>query len=264
MRIRLDEAALRRELAGRLEDPEFRLGLRSLAADPFFVAFFLMSVSQGEGLGEAAVGMIGQEEVAGLIHDLRRQELEERGHKEQTRAVARELFPETFVGDRYRYPDALEGRPYYLSVLAMNREQLSREGRLSRLNQYLTTTFGYEVMVVLLYDAVAREIERSPTLPAETRERVVAVLDRILAEEETHLGVLEQHEALCSASRKGLSAEARLLLEALEGLTAVDYRFAARLSVDEVVEMMKGYAHPPTCRGRIEAFDLAAGAAGRS
>ena len=63
MRIVLDEAALRRELAPALDDPTFRAGLAALADDAFLVAYFLVSVSQGEALGEQAVAMIGQEEL---------------------------------------------------------------------------------------------------------------------------------------------------------------------------------------------------------
>jgi hypothetical protein len=193
--FQLDEGALRRKLAPRLNDPRFRGGLANLASDPFFVAYFLMSVSQGEGLGEAAVGLIRQEELAALIHGLTRQEDEERGHKEGTRDAALELFPDLFDGDRYRYDAGLSGLPYYVTVLETNRVRLKQRDCYTRLSLYLTTTFGYEVMVVLLYDAVARAVATS-TLPPKVRDRVVSVLRGILAEEETHLGVADQHAAL--------------------------------------------------------------------
>jgi hypothetical protein len=163
--IQLDEGALLAELAPLLDAPRCRAGLRNLAGDPFFVAFFLTSVSQGEGLGEAAVGMIGQDELAARIRDLPKQEREERGHKERTIDAARDLFPEWFAGDAYRFPDALQGRTYYVEVLERNRERLRAEGRYSRLNLYLTTTFAYEIMVLLLYRAVADAVRSSP-LPA--------------------------------------------------------------------------------------------------
>jgi hypothetical protein len=68
--IRLDENQVARDLEPLLEVPCFRVGATNLADDPFFVAFFLVSVSQGEGLGEAAVAMIGQDELAGPRHGL--------------------------------------------------------------------------------------------------------------------------------------------------------------------------------------------------
>lgn len=251
MSIRLDEDVLVKDLEPVLASGTCRKGIATLAGDPFFVAFFLVSVSQGEGLGEAAVGMIGQEELAARILDLKRQEEEERGHKEQTLDVARELFPEFFDGAHYRHEDSLMGRPYYVAVLEENRARLKREGRYSRLNLYLTTTFGYEVMVVLLYGAVADAIERSP-LPEEVRDRVGGVLDGILAEEETHLGVVDTHNGLLAMPREGLSKEARGMLAALETLTEDDYAFIAELAVRHVAMMMERYADPVRYRADIE------------
>ena len=46
MSITIDEAELCRALAVRLDDPEFRGGIGNLAAAPFFVAHFLVSVSR--------------------------------------------------------------------------------------------------------------------------------------------------------------------------------------------------------------------------
>lgn len=252
MTVGLDEGALQRELAPALDDPVFRAGLEALAGDPFLVAYFLVSVSQGEALGEQAVAMIGQEELARLIHDLERQEREERGHKERTLDVARELFPACFEGDRYRFGDALDGRPYYLAVLEANRARLKELGRYSRLNLYLTTTFAYEIMVLLLYGAVA-DAMRGSSLPPETRERVEALLRGILAEEETHLGVIEQHNALLEADRAELSEEACALLDALGRLCADDYRLPAAHAVEQVVAMMRRYADPERQRAEIEA-----------
>jgi hypothetical protein len=226
--------------------------LRNLTSDPFFVALFLASVSQGEGLGEAAVGMIGQQELASRIQDLDKQEREERGHKERTLDVALELFPEWFEGERYRYPDALQGRSYYVEVLEKNRERLKQEGRYSRLNLYLTTTFAYEIMVLLLYRAVADAMREAPLAP-ELRERVATVIDGILEEEAEHVGVVGQHRALLETSREGLSEEARSLLDTLGKMTADDYRIPAEMAVRHVVAMMERYAEPERYRAEIEA-----------
>lgn len=255
MRIELDEATLVRRLEPLLGEPRVRRGLGRLANDPFFVAFFLVSVSQGEGLGESAVGMIGQEELARRIRELRRVEAEERAHKERTLEAAAELFPEYFDDSGYRYRQVLDGRTYYVSVLEENRAHLAQRCRRSRLNLYLTTTFGYEVMVTILYRIVAEEIARS-RLPARVRERVARLLDGILAEEETHLGVVDQHNALLSVPRIELSAEAREMLDALGRLRSDDYAFAAEISVRRVVEMMRRYAEPGR-RAEIESCESA-------
>jgi hypothetical protein len=255
--IQVDEGALLAELAPLLGAERCRTGLRNLASDPFFVAFFLASVSQGEGLGEAAVAMIGQEELAARIRDLDKQEREERGHKERTIDAARALFPEWFDDGAYRYPEALQGRAYYVEVLERNRERLAAEGRYSRLNLYLTTTFAYEIMVLLLYRAVADAV-RASALPAAVRERVAALIDGILEEEEEHVGVVEQHAALLATPREGLSAQARGLLDGLAKMTAADYRLPAEMAVRAVVAMMERYADPAAYRAEIEASACAA------
>jgi hypothetical protein len=249
--IRVDQESLEKELGACLEAPGCRQGLETLSGDPFFLAFFLMSVSQGEGLGEAAVGMIRQEEVAALIQGLRRQEEEERGHKESTRDTALALFPELFEADRYRYETALDGSSYYATVLEANRARLKERGCYSRLGLYLTTTFGYEVMVLLLYRAVAESV-RASGLPTHVRDRVGRVLEEIVCEEETHLGVVDQHVALVAAERSALSPEARGMLLDLEHITEDDYVFAARLSVREVARMMARYADAAAWRRDIE------------
>lgn len=259
--LRLDQGALCENLARLLDTPRFGAGMRALAGDRFFVAHFLASVSQGEGLGEAAVGMVGQEELAHRIRDLKKQELEERGHKEQTLAIAERLFPEYFAGGRYRFEGALSGRPYYVAVLEANRARLKRAGRYSRLSLYLTTTFAYEVMVLLLYRAVADAVAASD-LDADLRERVGAVLESILAEEETHLGVLGQHEALLATDRSDLGHEAREMLDTLELLDASDYEIPARHAVEQVVVMMERYAEPERYRVEIEAGAVPASAPG--
>lgn len=252
MRIDLDDARVLAELAPLLDAPGCAQGLENLANDPFFVAFFLVSVSQGEGLGEAAVGMIGQEELAARIRDLDKQESEERGHKEQTIDAARALFPEYFREGEYLYRERLQGMPYYVAVLEAVRARLKETGRYSRLNMYLTTTFGYEIMVLLLYAQVSEGVARSG-LPETVRERIVDVIGGIVAEEETHVGVVDQHNALLAGPREGLSAEACRMLDALEALSAEDYWFAADLAVRQVAEMMEKYADAPAYRAEIEA-----------
>ena len=252
-RIDLDEARLIESLAPLLAAPRCATGIENLANDPFFVAFFLTSVSQGEGLGEAAVGMIGQEELADQIRDLQRQEREEREHKERTIDAARALFPEYFRDGRYAFADRLEGMPYYVAVLEAVRARLKEQGRYSRLNLYLTTTFGYEVMVLLLYAAVADALRRS-RLPDPVRTRVADVIDGILAEEETHVGVVDQHNALLALDegvRARLSQDAREMLDALAALSAEDYRCAADLAVRQVVRMIDRYAEPERFRAEI-------------
>lgn len=251
MTLQVDEAEVRRALAPLLEDPRFRRGIENMTNDPFFLAFFLTSVSQGEGLGEHAVKLIGQDELASRIEDLKRQELEERGHKQQTIDAARELFPGYFEGGRYRYEGALEGAAYYGEVLERNRQRLKDVGRYSRLNLYMTTTFAYEVMVMLLYRAAADAVARS-SLPAPVRDRVAVVLERILSEEETHLGVLEQHDALLETPREELSEEATSMLDALAALRAEDYIHPAELAVRQIVASTGRYADAAGYRSEIE------------
>ncbi len=246
-----DEKALLAELEPLLDDPDFRTGLGNLTGTPFFVAFFLASVSQGEGLGAAAVAMIGQEELAGRIRDLDKQEREERGHEEITLAAGRALLPAWFDGDVYRYPKALQGRDYYVQVLERNRERLKAEGRYSRLNLYLTTTFAYEIMVALLYRAVADGLRGGP-LADGLGGKVADVIDRIVAEEDEHLGILDQHVALLETPRKGLSEQACSVLDNLAKITIDDYRLSAEMAVSHVVQMMQRYAEPERLRNQIE------------
>jgi hypothetical protein len=252
MTIQLDEAATRAKLAHVLEGERVREGLRAMTRDRGLLAFFLMSVSEGEAMGAAGVSAIREEEIAQLIHDIERQEREEAGHHQLSLALARELFPERFdEAGRYRYASRLTGREYYTAVLQENRAHLKERGVYSRLNLYLTTTFGYEVMVALYYGAVIEAVERSD-LPAEVRERVASTLRRILAEEETHLEIAEQHDALLRADRSGLGPRAVELLEQLERLTAEDYAWAAELCMRHIAEMAGRYADGAAYRAEIE------------
>jgi hypothetical protein len=234
-----------------LQTPEVKRGLAQLVSDPFLLAFFLMSVSEGEGMGEAGVAAIREEEIARLLHDIERQQREEGGHQQGTLELARELFPEYFYGGQYRHASRLNGREYYVSVLQQNRARLKQRDCYSRLNLYLTTTFGYEVMVVLYYGAVIDAVEASG-LPAETRRRIATELRRILSEEETHLGIEAQHNALLAADRSALSPRAVELLEALERLTPEDYFAAAELAMREIAKSIARYAEGATFRREIE------------
>lgn len=258
MTITLDEAALRQKLSSYLEADVVRQGLREMTQDPFLLAFFLMSVSEGEAMGEAGVSAILEEELAGLLRHLERQQREEAGHKELSLDLARELFPEYFDAGAYRYASQLTGREYYLTVLRENRQHLKERRAYSRLNLYLTTTLGYEIMVALYYQAVIDAVERSASLPAAVREPVAAQLRRILAEEETHLGIADQHNRLREADRSGLGARTLELLERLDALTPADYAWAAELSMQRVVEMIGRYAAGDRYRAEIEASAPAA------
>jgi hypothetical protein len=249
--IELDEAAIRAKLAPYMDAPSVVAGIREMVADRFLLAFFLMSVSEGEAMGEAGVAALREEEIARLIHDIERQQREEAGHKELSLDLARELFPEYFDAGQYRYRDRLTGRDYYLSVLQENRRRLKERGCYSRLNLYLTTTFGYEIMVGLYYGAVIGAVAASD-LPARLKAPIVGQLRRILDEEDTHLAIATQHDALVRADRTGLSARTVELLEGLERLTADDYEWAAELSMRTVVELIGRYADGPRYRAQIE------------
>ena len=107
-------------------------------------------------------------------------------------------------------------------------------------------------MVVLLYRAVAAAVAASNLAPG-IRDRVVAVLERILAEEEAHLGVIDQHNALLATSRRGLSDRACDLLELLDSIERSDYEFPAQRSGEQLGAMMTAYEDPASRREEIEA-----------
>jgi len=259
MPIVLDENAIRDRVVHYMRQPSVVRGIREMLADRFLLAFFLMSVSEGEAMGEAGVAAIREEEVARLVADIERQQQEEAGHKELSLDLARSLFPEYFGPEGYyRYQQQLTGRAYYLRVLQENRDRLRARGRYSRLNLYLTTTFGYEIMVGLYYGAVLDAVERSD-MPSELRGAVARQLRRILAEEDTHLSIATQHDALLRADRSGLSERTVALLDDLAKLSAEDYEWAADLSVREVVRLVGDYARGPAFRKDIEAAAVAEG-----
>jgi hypothetical protein len=250
--IALDERAVVARLRPLADDALFRRGVETFTRDPLFLALFLMGVSQGEALGEGGVATIGQEEIAGLMHELRRQGLEEHGHSEGARLAAQELFPEFFDGQTFRWSEHVPGVEYYFTVREANRGRLRERDRYSRLNLYLTTTFGFEVMVELLYGAVIDALARSP-LPRVVRERVTFVLTVILRQEETHLGLIAQHNALLAADRTRLSPAAVEALARLERLEGEDYEWAAELAVREVVRLYASYADAEKLRASLPA-----------
>jgi len=253
MAIELDEDAIRGNVAHYMEEASVIEGIGAMLRDRFLLAFFLMSVSEGEAMGEAGVSAIREEEISRLIEDIERQEREEAGHKQLSLDLARDLFPEYFDSDGdYRYQDHLTGRSYYLRVLEKNRERLRERDRYSRLNLYLTTTFGYEIMVGLYYGAVVDAVEAS-NLSAELKAPLAGQLRRILAEENTHLEIATQHNALLEADRTGLSERTVSLLDDLAKLTEADYEWAAQLSMREVVGLIGRYAEGPAFRAEIEA-----------
>jgi len=257
MAIELNEDEISKKLAHYLDDPAVVAGLEAMVADPFLLAYFLMSVSEGEALGEAGVGMIREEEVAKLIHDIERQQREEGGHKELTLDLAKDFFPEFFDDGEYRYRENLTGRDYYIYVLQENRARLKSIDAYSRLNLYLTTTFGYEIMVGLYYGRVIDAIAASDLAP-ELKDPICAQLRRILDEEDTHLEIATQHNVLIEADRASLGARTVELLEALETLSQDDYEWAAELSMKEIVKTVGRYAAGPRFRAEIESGTMGA------
>ncbi len=251
MTIALSEEATRAKYAHYMDEPQVVKGIQEKIHDRFLLAYFLMSVSEGEAMGEAGVASIREEEIARLIHDIERQQLEEAGHKQLTLDLARELFPEFFDDGRYRWADRLFGREYYVTVLQQNRDHLKERGAYSKLNLYLTTTFGYEIMVGLYYGAVLDAIAASDLEPA-LKDPLLTQLRRILDEEDTHLEIATQHNHLLSADREGLSAKTTLLLDGLEKLTADDYEWAAELSMKQIVKTIGRYAEGARYRAEIE------------
>ena len=251
MAIELNENAISNKFSHYMDDPSVVKGLAEMVSDRFLLAFFLMSVSEGEAMGEAGVAAIREEEIAKLIHDIERQQREEGGHKQLSLDLARDFFPEFFDDGEYRHKGQLTGREYYIGVLQENRERLKERGAYSRLNLYLTTTFGYEIMVGLYYGAVIDVVAASDLAP-ELKNPIVSQLRRILDEEDTHLEIATQHNALLAADRAGLSERTVELLEALESLTTDDYEWAAELSMKEIVKMVGRYAAGPRFRAEIE------------
>jgi len=241
MAIDLDEQDVLGSLRPIVRDERFRAGIANMVCDRTMLGLFLMGLSRGEGLGEAGVASIGEEDIARLIHNLELQRLEEHGHSAGAREMAERVCPEHFQDDTYCYEASVGGAPYYFRVREANRARLRELGRYSRLNIYLTTSFGYEIMVDLLFESVMEALSAS-TLPPDLLDGVRFVLGVIQSQEETHLGLIDQHNALLAADRTTLSPSAVAMLERLELLTADDYLWAAELSVREIVTSMGVYA----------------------
>ncbi len=251
MKIELSEDATRAKFAHLMKEPQVVKGIHEKIHDRFLLAYFLMSVSEGEAMGEAGVKAIREEEIASLIEDIERQEREEAGHKQLTLDLARELFPEYFDEGGYRWADRLFGREYYVTVLQENRDYLKARGAYSKLNIYLTTTFGYEIMVGLYYGAVLDAIAASD-LETGLKDPLLKQLRRILDEEDTHLEIATQHDHLLEADRAGLAPGTVELLRKLELLTAEDYEYAAELSMKQIVKTIGRYADGARYRAEIE------------
>ena len=252
MTIELSEDATRAKYAHYMDEPQVVKGIHEKVHDRFLLAYFLMSVSEGEAMGEAGVASIREEEIANLIEDIERQQIEEAGHKQLTLDLARELFPEFFEDGQYRWSDRLFGREYYVTVLQQNRDYLKERGAYSKLNLYLTTTFGYEIMVGLYYGAVLDAIGASDLEP-DLKDPLLKQLRRILDEEDTHLEIATQHNHLLEADRAGLSPKTVELLDQLEKLTADDYEYAAELSMKQIAKTIGRYAEGARYRAQIEA-----------
>jgi hypothetical protein len=252
MKIELSEDAIRDKFAHYMHAPEVVRGIEEMIGDRFLLAFFLMSVSEGEAMGEAGVASIREDEIAALIDDIERQQIEEAGHKELSLDLARSLFPEFFEDGAYRWSDRLSGREYYVAVLQANRDHLKERGAYSKLNLYLTTTFGYEIMVGLYYGAVLDAIAASELEPG-LKDPLLKQLRRILDEEDTHLEIATQHNALLEADRSGLSPRSLELLSQLELLTADDYEWAAERSMKQIAKTIGRYADGARYRAEIEA-----------
>jgi len=251
MTIELSEDATRTKLAHYMDEPRVVKGIQEMIHDRFLLAFFLMSVSEGEAMGEAGVKSIREEEIAQLIEDIERQQIEEAGHKQLSLDLARELFPEYFDDGQYRFADRLSGREYYVTVLQRNRDHLKERSAYSKLNIYLTTTFGYEIMVGLYYGAVLDAIAASDLEPG-LKDPLLRQLRRILDEEDTHLEIATQHNHLLQAEREGLSPKTVELLGQLETLTADDYEYAAELSMKQIATTIGRYADGARYRAEIE------------
>jgi len=244
--IELDEHAVRERLRPLTHDARFQRAIANVTGDRLFLSLFLMGVSHGEGLGEAGVAAIGQEEIAHLVGEVRPRRSEEIDRAEEIRRSVSELFPEYFEHGQYRYDDYLFGREHHLTVREANRRSLRERGRYSALNLYLTTTFGYEIMTALLYGTVIEGLGRGP-LPREITERV-ALLLRSGAPQP---GIVALHNALVAADRGRLPPAAHEALDQLGRLTADDYERAAEQAVSEVVAAYLPYADAAALRARL-------------
>lgn len=257
--INLSEADLAMVVQPFLRSPTLRSALATIVNDRLSLSLFLTGVSYVEGIGELAVSAIRQSEVARLMHDLRRHELEEHGHMVGIRLIVQELFPEHFVDGKYRFESFVSekvGREWYLMIRDTVRRRLRQRDCYSPLSMYLVITFGGETMVEQLYETVIEVLDGS-TLPADVRERVSYVLRMILVQEETHDVLLsDQHNALLRCDRGTLSAEASGMIDALERMTADDYKWTTEFLTRTFVSWIAAFFTDPS---RVQAA-LASGA----
>ena len=241
--IVLDGTALRERLHVLVDDARFRQAIANVAGDRLFLSLFLMGVSHAEGVGEAAIGAVGQDEIVGLLQV-------PHPATGEVRLVAEGLFPEFFDHGQYRHEDHVFGRESYFRIREANRRRLRERGKYSGLNLYLTTTFGHELMVELLHDAMRDTLARS-ALPQSVTDRIASLLAAVLRPGETHVAVIARHNALLAADRRALSPAAVEALELLDRLTAADYEAAAELAAHEIVASWVPYADSAAVRARI-------------
>jgi hypothetical protein len=238
--IELDERDVRERLRPLTDDGRLRDAIANISADPLLLSLFLMGMSHAEGLAEAGVTAIGDDDIARLVRGPRS------GRSAAMRLIVEDLFPECFDHGQYRYDDHVFGRDHHLTVRDANRRRLRERGRYSPLNLHLTTSFAHDVATALLGAAVVDALGRSP-LPAPIPERVAALLGRT----GTDGGWIARHNALLATDRQSLSPTAVEAIEALGRLTAGDYASAAELAVRELVAAYVPYADPTALRARI-------------
>ena len=243
MPISIDEHTVLDGLRHYAKDAGLERSMARVVSDHVCLSLFLVGLSRGESLGEQGVAAISEEEISRLIEGLEVQRLEEHGHSEGALMLARELCPEDFEDGSYRYEASVGGTAYYFKIRELNRARLKKLGKYSRLNLYLTTSFGYEIMVELLFGTLLKALDDSP-MPPEAVERIRFVVSVILSQEEEHAGLVAEHNLLLAADRNGLGERALAMIESLGAVEDADYLWTAELSVREIVPFMSVYAFP--------------------
>jgi len=240
--IALDAGALRERLRAVIDDARLQKAIANVTADRLLLSLFLAGAAHGEGVAEAGVAAIAEPAVADVLCPAG-------AETDPTKLVVQDLFPELFDHGQYRYEDVV-GRDYYFTLRDANRRRLRERGRFSRLNVHLTTTFGYAVMVDVVYGAVIDALGRSP-LPRALAERAAAVLATIVGRDGSATAVVARHNALLAVPRDTLSPSACEALQLLERLTALDYEWAADLAAREIVAAYAPWADADAARRRI-------------
>jgi len=241
--IVVDDMALRERLRPLVDDARLRQAIANVSADRLFLSLYLMGLNHAEGLDDAAIAAIGQEEIARLLH-------EPRPITGEARLVAEVVFGEFFDHGQYRYEDHVLGRESYFRVREANLRRLRERGKYSGLNLYLTTTFGHELTSELVHAAMRDALGRS-SLPRPVTDRVVSFLGKLPRPNETHVAIIARHNGLLVADRGSLSPRAIETLDLLGRLAAVDYEAAAELAAGEVVASWLPYADAAAVRARI-------------